>query len=110
MSTKDHCCCRSERNRNRGGRLQRRLRRRSGVQRAICRAGFQFADDHEVGDGIEAVLVIVSDGSEGRTARDMEGRCRPSCERVSGVPTNRPLARQSFGRCFATCPARAKRD
>ena len=35
---------------------------------AICRAGFQFADDHEVGDGIEAVLVIGPDGSEGGCA------------------------------------------
>jgi hypothetical protein len=35
---------------------------------AICHAGFQFADDHEVGDGIEAVVVIASDGSEGGCA------------------------------------------
>ena len=35
---------------------------------AICRAGFQFADDHEVGDGIEAVVVIGRDGSEGGCA------------------------------------------
>ena len=35
---------------------------------AICRAGFKFADDHEVGDGIEAVVVIGPDGSEGGCA------------------------------------------
>ena len=35
---------------------------------AICRAGFQFADDHEVGDGIEAVHIINSDGSDGGCA------------------------------------------
>ena len=35
---------------------------------AICEAGFQFADDHEVGDGIEAVHIINSDGSEGGCA------------------------------------------
>ena len=35
---------------------------------AICRAGFRFADDHEVGDGIEAVVVIGPDGSEGGCA------------------------------------------
>ena len=35
---------------------------------AICEAGFQFADDHEVGDGIEAVRVIRSDGADGGCA------------------------------------------
>jgi hypothetical protein len=35
---------------------------------AICRAGFRFADDHEVGDGIEAVRVIRSDGRDGGCA------------------------------------------
>jgi hypothetical protein len=35
---------------------------------AICHAGFQFADDHEVGDGIEAVVVIGPDGEEGGCA------------------------------------------
>ena len=35
---------------------------------AICEAGFQFADDHEVGDGIEAVRVIRSDGKDGGCA------------------------------------------
>jgi len=35
---------------------------------AICKAGFQFADDHEVGDEIEAVVVIVADGHEGGCA------------------------------------------
>ena len=35
---------------------------------AICEAGFQFADDHEVGDGIEAVRVIGSDGADGGCA------------------------------------------
>ena len=35
---------------------------------AICRAGFRFADDREVGDGIEAIVVIGSDGSEGGCA------------------------------------------
>ena len=35
---------------------------------AICHAGFQFADDHEVGDGIEAVRVIRSDGKDGGCA------------------------------------------
>ena len=35
---------------------------------AICRAGFQFADDHEVGDGIEAVQVWSSDGEDGGCA------------------------------------------
>jgi hypothetical protein len=35
---------------------------------AICHAGFQFADDHEVGDGIEAVVVLGADGEEGGCA------------------------------------------
>ena len=35
---------------------------------AICHAGFQFADDHELGDGIEAVVVLGADGEEGGCA------------------------------------------
>jgi len=35
---------------------------------AICRAGFRFADDHEVGDGIEVVRVMGPDGEEGGCA------------------------------------------
>ena len=38
---------------------------------AICSAGFQFADDHEVsevGDPIEAVVIIGPDGEEGGCA------------------------------------------
>lgn len=37
------------------------------VQGAICEAGFQFADDHELGE-IEAVQVIRSDGEDGGCA------------------------------------------
>ena len=37
------------------------------VQGAICNAGFQFADDHEL-DEIEAVQVIGSDGGDGGCA------------------------------------------
>ena len=35
---------------------------------AICEAGFQFADDHEVGDGIEVVRVMGPDGEDGGCA------------------------------------------
>ena len=35
---------------------------------AICHAGFQFADDHEVSDRIEAVVIIGPDGEEGGCA------------------------------------------
>ena len=35
---------------------------------AICHAAFQFADDHELGDGIEAVVVLGADGEEGGCA------------------------------------------
>ena len=38
------------------------------VQGAICHAGFQFADDHELGDGIEAVVVMGPDSEEGGCA------------------------------------------
>ena len=35
---------------------------------AICHAAFRFADDHEVGDGIEVVRVMGPDGEEGGCA------------------------------------------
>ena len=35
---------------------------------AICHAGFEFADDHELGDGIEVVRVNGPDGEEGGCA------------------------------------------
>ena len=35
---------------------------------AICHAGFQFADDHELGDRIEAVVMLGPDGEEGGCA------------------------------------------
>jgi hypothetical protein len=35
---------------------------------AICEAGFQFADDHELGDGIGAVVITGPDGEEGGCA------------------------------------------
>ena len=35
---------------------------------AICHAGFQFADDHELGDRIDAVVVLGADGEEGGCA------------------------------------------